>query len=135
MLDTAGSTGKGTRIGTVNSEAKAPVWAVTPEKVEAAVRRIVEVSRPEKIIVFGSFARGTQGWNSDLDVLVITGDTVANPRQESARIRRALRDIPMAIDVLVVPRGQWEHLKDTPGLVYREALRTGKVVYESAEAA
>lgn len=119
----------------MNSEAKAPVWAVTPEKVEAAVRRIVEVSRPEKIIVFGSFARGTQGWNSDLDVLVITGDTVANPRQESARIRRALRDIPMAIDVLVVPRGQWEHLKDTPGLVYREALRTGKVVYESAEAA
>lgn len=112
-----------------------PVWAVTPEKVEAVIQRIVDVSRPEKIILFGSYARGTQGRNSDLDVLVVAGDALVNSRQESVRIRRALRDIPIAVDVLVISRGQWEQVKDTPGLVYREALRRGKVVYESPEAA
>jgi predicted nucleotidyltransferase len=112
-----------------------PVWAVTPEKVEAAVRRIAEVSRPEMIILFGSYVRGTQDRNSDLDVLVITADTVTDPRRESVRIRRALRDIPMAMDILVVPRSRWDQLKETPGLIYREALQTGKVVYGSAEAA
>jgi len=117
------------------SESGVPVWAVTPEKVEEVIQRIVEVSRPKKIILFGSYVRGTLDRNSDLDVLVIASDAVTNPRQESVRIRRALRDIPMAMDILVIPHGQWEQVKDTPGLVYREALRTGKVVYESAKAA
>jgi hypothetical protein len=41
----------------------------------------------------------------------------------------------MAMDILVVPRSRWDQLKETPGLIYREALQTGKVVYGSAEAA
>jgi len=106
-------------------------WAVTPEKVQAAIQRIVEVSRPVRVIIFGSYIRGATGRNSDLDVLVITDDTVENPRKESVRIRRALRDISMPIDILVVPRSRWQALKGRPGLIYREALKTGKVVYES----
>ncbi|MGB9610523.1 MAG: nucleotidyltransferase domain-containing protein [Bryobacteraceae bacterium] len=112
-----------------------PSWAVTPEKVEEAVRKIIEVSHPEKIILFGSYVRGATGRNSDLDILVVTSDTVENPRRESVRIRRALRGIPMPMDILVIPRSQWEKLKDVPGLIYREALKTGKVVYECSQAA
>lgn len=117
------------------SETTVPTWAVTAEKVEEAIRRIVQVSRPQMVIVFGSYVSGTPNWNSDLDVLVVTDDTVTNPRQESVRIRQALREIHMPVDIVVVPRRQWEQFKDTPGLVYREALRTGKVVYDSAQAA
>lgn len=112
-----------------------PSWAVTAEKVEQAIRRIVQLSRPQLVIVFGSYVSGTLNWNSDLDVLVVTDDTVTNPRQESVRIRQALREILMPLDIVVVPRRQWEQFKDTPGLVYREALRTGKVVYDSSQAA
>lgn len=51
--------------------AQLPDWAVTPEKVEMAVRKIVEIGMPRKIILFGSFVRGNITVNSDLDVLVI----------------------------------------------------------------
>lgn len=117
------------------SETSAPSWLVTPEKVEEAIRRIIQVNRPRMVVVFGSYVRGTLNRNSDLDVLVVTEDTVVNPVEESVRIRRALRDIPMSIDIVVVPWSQWERFKDTPGLIYREALRTGKIVYDSAQVA
>ncbi len=106
-------------------------WEVTPEKVDAAIRKIIEVSRPLKLILFGSYVRGQAHANSDLDVMVITGDDIENPRQESVRIRRALRGISMPMDILVVPWTKWNDLKDRPGLIYREALTKGKVVYES----
>ncbi|MGC8761965.1 MAG: nucleotidyltransferase domain-containing protein [Bryobacteraceae bacterium] len=111
-----------------------PSWAVTPEKVEAAIRQLVELASPRKIILFGSYVRGETNINSDVDILVIVPDTVDNPRRESVRLHRALRDILMPMDILVVPESQWEGFKDTPGLIYREAQRTGKVVYESPEA-
>lgn len=108
-----------------------PHWEVTPQKVDAAVRRIIEIGRPRKIILFGSFVKGTATTNSDLDVLVITGDDVSSPRKESVRIRKALRGISMPMDIIVVPETAWLQLKDRPGMVYREALQTGKIVYES----
>ena|SRR3972149_3700669 len=106
-------------------------WTVTPEKVKLAVQRIIEVGRPLKIILFGSYVRGAASADSDLDVLVITGDDVDNPRKESVRLRRLLRGISMPMDILVVPRTRWEQLKDQPGMIYREALREGRVVYEA----
>ena len=106
-------------------------WEVTSEKVDAAVRKIIEFCRPVKLILFGSYVRGETGINSDLDVLVVTRDEIENPRKESVRIRRALRGISMPMDILVVPQSRWEELKDTPGLVYWEAMKNGKVVYES----
>jgi predicted nucleotidyltransferase len=106
-------------------------WEVTSEKVEAAIRKIIEVGQPLKLILFGSYVRGETNINSDLDILVVARDEVESPRKESVRIRRALRGISMAMDILVVQQSKWEELKDVPGLIYREALMTGRVVYES----
>jgi hypothetical protein len=39
----------------------------------------------------------------------------------------------MPMDILVVPERKWLELKDEPGLIYREALKNGKVIYESSE--
>jgi predicted nucleotidyltransferase len=117
----------------MTSAATAKAWRVTPEKVEAAVRKIIEVARPTKLILFGSYLRGKTDINSDVDFLVITGKEIENARKESVRIRRALRGIGMPMDILVVPQSKWMELKDEPGLIYREALKSGKVVYESSE--
>jgi len=106
-------------------------WEVTPEKVKAAVQKIIEVSRPLKLILFGSYVRGEKNVNSDLDVLIIARDDIVNPRKESVRIRRALRGISMPMDIIVVPAEEWIKLNDKPGMIYREVLREGKVVYES----
>ena len=107
-------------------------WQVTQEKVQAAIDRIVAVSRPRKIILFGSYVRGTAHADSDLDVLVVTRERIDNPRKESVRIRRELKGIMMPMDILVISEDCLQELAEVPGLIYREALRSGKVAYESA---
>jgi predicted nucleotidyltransferase len=106
-------------------------WSITPEKVDAVIRRIVETSRPRKLVLFGSFVRGESHTHSDLDILVVARDEVDNPRQESARIRRALRGLSMPMDILVVSEDKLEELARRPDLIYAEALKSGRVVYES----
>ena len=107
-------------------------WAITPEKVHSAVQRILEVSKPKKIILFGSFIRGKVNVHSDLDVLIVTGDEVENSRKESVRIRRALKGISMPMDILVITETKFKELADQPGLIYREIVKYGEVVYDAA---
>lgn len=108
-----------------------PVWQITPEKVRAVVQRLIQLARPRKIILFGSYIRGGATRDSDLDVLVVTDDKLESPRQESVRLRNAVSDINMPMDILVVPYSRFEALRQKIGLIYREADRHGKVVYES----
>jgi len=106
-------------------------WEITPDKVESAIRKIIEVGQPRKIILFGSYLLNKTHAHSDVDFLVIVGDDTKNPRKESVRIRRALRDISMPMDIIVVPERTWNRLKDQPGMIYREASRKGRIVHES----
>ena len=90
------------------------------------------MSSQRKVILFGSYVRSTETRPSnDLDILVVTRDENVNARQESVRIRRALRGIAMPIDILVVSENNLDEVGDHPGLVYRELLQYGKVAYES----
>ena len=110
----------------------AVAWQVTPQKIDAAVRRVVRTAHPRRIILFGSAARvGTTQVPHDADFLVVTRRQIASPRQESVRLRRALRGILMPMDILVVSERRLRALANQPGLVYREALRGGRVVYEA----
>ena len=79
-----------------------PPWLVTPEKVHAVVGRLIEMAHPKQIILFGSYARGKITEDSDLDVLIVAGDEVENTRRESVRLRGALKEIEMPIDIVVV---------------------------------
>jgi len=108
------------------------VWRITPEKVQAAVDRVVEACSPRRIILFGSGASGKLHRDSDLDLLVVMSRSIENRRKESVRIRRALKGLLIPIDIVVIEENQLASLVDLPGLVYREAVRNGRVVYESA---
>ena len=105
-------------------------WAVTPEKVDAVVRRLVEVGHPRKIILFGSYVRGEITRDSDLDVLVVADDSVTDPHAESVRLREAVHDVDMPMDILVIPGTQYERLRHRWDLIYYEATEHGRVVYE-----
>lgn len=106
-------------------------WAVTPEKIQAAVVRIVEISQPRKVILFGSAARGRTHRDSDADLMVVVwDDAVDSPRSESVRIRSELKDVFMPMDILVVTESALAKYGQTYGLIYREALETGLVLYE-----
>ncbi|MFH0801686.1 MAG: nucleotidyltransferase domain-containing protein [bacterium] len=114
----------------INEESVNVPWKVTPDKIRAVIERIIEISAPRKLILFGSSARGDVHRDSDLDVMVVTSDDIENARKESIRIRRALKGLRMPMDILVVTESKLRELGDAPGLIYREAIRYGKVVYE-----
>jgi len=106
-------------------------WEITPEKIDAAVRRIVDRAKPRRVILFGSVARGEVTSDSDVDFLVVVGDEVKSPRRESVRIRRILRGISMPMDILVVSEQRLREVGERPGLVYRSALRDGRQLYDA----
>lgn len=106
---------------------KAQKKVLNEEILQEIVRRIVEVAKPEKIIVFGSAARGEMGPDSDLDLLVIK--SCKNRRETARAIRRKLIGIGIAKDVIVATPEDIERYKDSIGLIYRPALTEGKVIY------
>ena len=105
-------------------------WKVTPEKIRTAIDKIIEISVPRKLIIFGSYVTKELHRNSDLDVMVVMDDGIVNARSESVRIRRYLKGLRMPMDILVVTESRLKECADAPGLIYREAIRHGKVVYE-----
>lgn len=110
------------------------VWGIIPEmnvleRLPEITERIVETSHPEKIILFGSYARGDFEADSDLDLLIIVPG-VEHLRAESVRVRRALRGLLVPIDIIIATPEQIERLGNVHGLVYRAALEDGKVVYK-----
>jgi predicted nucleotidyltransferase len=113
-----------------NEESVNIPWKVTPEKVQAVVKKIIEISSPQKLILFGSYIRGEIHRDSDLDVMVVTDDGIDDVRKESVRIRRALKGLRMPMDILVIRESMLRELADKPGMIYREAIRHGEVVYE-----
>ena len=90
----------------------------------------VAVARPEKIILFGSAARGSMGPNSDVDLLVVKGGRFDRGRL-TERIYMQLYEADEAVDEIVVTPEEVERYRDTPCLVIYPALREGRVVYSS----
>lgn len=104
---------------------------VTEALLAEIVRRVVEAIAPEKIILFGSAARGEMGPDSDVDLLVIKSGV---HRREAARtIRRRLIGVPIPIDVIVATPEDLSRFGDSIGMIYRPALREGRIVYAARE--
>jgi predicted nucleotidyltransferase len=94
------------------------------------VKRIVRAAKPEKIVLFGSAARGTMGPDSDYDLLVIKGGKYNHWRMLTT-IYRGLRGKGAPVDVVLVTPEQVERYRDVFCLVIYPALREGIVVYDS----
>jgi predicted nucleotidyltransferase len=93
------------------------------------VRRVVERFQPEQVILFGSFARGTAGPDSDVDLLVVlpTGQPAV---ERTIEIRMALRGTGLPKDVFVVTADEVQRDRDVVGTLVHPALREGTVLYE-----
>lgn len=107
-------------------------WAVSPAaKIREMVERIVRQFDPDKIILFGSHARGDAGPDSDVDLLIVM--PVSNSTREKAiEIGVALHDILLPKDLIVTTPEEFEWRKDTIGTIEWPAWREGKVVYARA---
>jgi len=94
-----------------------------------AVRRIVEVLHPEKIILFGSYAYGKPTPDSDVDLLVIL-DTTASRSERSWSVSRLLIPRPFPVDILVRTPAEIEQSLRKHDFFVQEILSQGKVLYE-----
>lgn len=94
------------------------------------IRRVVEVAEPDRIILFGSVARGEMDHHSDVDLLVVKD--APDLRQLTAKVYRRLYGVGAAVDIVMVTPQDVERYKDCHALVIKPALREGTVMYESA---
>lgn len=99
--------------------------------IEEIVRRIRAVSRPDRIILFGSAAAGRMNRDSDVDLLVLERE-VADARKDIIRIRQALAGLPFPFDVVVMSRDRFEETRNVIGGIAWPAARYGRVIYEAA---
>jgi predicted nucleotidyltransferase len=96
--------------------------------LDEIVRRIVEVAHPDRIILFGSAARGEMGPDSDIDLLVVKSGVPHRGRLAQA-IYPALFGIPVGVDVIVVTPEDVERHRDKLGTIIGPAIREGREIY------
>ncbi|MBW1998980.1 MAG: nucleotidyltransferase domain-containing protein [Deltaproteobacteria bacterium] len=99
------------------------------DSLEKAIEIIVRVAEPDKIILFGSFARGQGREQSDYDLLVLKRG-VRKERDLTQKIYLNFKGVGAPIDVIVADLDRYEELKADPYLIYSEAERNGRTVYE-----
>lgn len=93
--------------------------------ISEAARRLIDASPPRtRVVLFGSHARGTAGKHSDLDFLVIEPE-VEHPGAESVRLRRALGDLVVSADIIVVSEQRVGEWRDVRGSLIHAALAEG----------
>jgi len=102
-------------------------WAEIKKEV---TRRIVASVAPQRVVLFGSAARGTLGEDSDLDILVIMRGAV-HRRQTAQKIYRDLQGVGAPVDVVVVTEEDIARYGDKPGTILRPALSEGQVLYDA----
>ncbi|MEK7409398.1 MAG: nucleotidyltransferase domain-containing protein [Acidobacteriota bacterium] len=105
---------------------------VSQSAIEEMVRRIAERFSPDRIILFGSHARGDAHEDSDVDLLVLFSE-VDNPRERAAELYAALIGCsPLPKDIVVSTTARFERYRNVVNTVYWPAAREGKVLYARA---
>jgi predicted nucleotidyltransferase len=99
--------------------------------IEAMVRCIAERFSPDKVILFGSRARGDSRADSDIDLLVLFPE-VADPHRRAVELYVALAHITKPKDIVVSTTDRFERYKNVVNTIYWPASREGKVLYERA---
>jgi len=108
----------------------------TPTGIDAAliqeiVRRILTVTKPDRIILFGSAATGNMTRDSDIDLLVV------EPAPSKAidywvRIRRSLKGLGYPFDLFLIDTNHFEESKGIVGGIAHPAHKYGRTIYEAA---
>jgi predicted nucleotidyltransferase len=96
--------------------------------ISRVVNRIVNKFSPERIILFGSQARGDASPDSDIDLLVVM-PVEGSVYEKGLEISVALPDGPIPVDVIVTTPEQFAWRKDLVGTIEWPAAREGKVLY------
>ena len=100
-------------------------------KVNAAINRIAHGYQPDKIVLFGSFARGDFHDDSDVDLLIIKDTTDSVLRRMDAVLDHCTGDI--AVEALIYTPTEFDAMLRRGSDFLQQALSDGRVVYERSK--
>lgn len=108
------------------------IMMIDAKMVREAVKRLAEGFHPQRIILFGSYARGTADERSDVDLLVI-GPYKKERKKLMVEMDRVLWGLKMARDIVVMTPKEFDVEKEIPGTIARYAWKEGKSLYEQKQ--
>lgn len=94
--------------------------------------RIATRFNPDRIILFGSYANGTQKVDSDLDLLIIQ-ETDLPLLKRGFEIRMSLLGLMIPFDILIYTKSEFEREKENRFSFLSSAIKNSKVLYERAD--
>ncbi|RME32799.1 MAG: nucleotidyltransferase domain-containing protein [Thermoflexia bacterium] len=119
-----------TSVGTLPVSIRARGFPeVDARTFEELIRRLVQALQPDKIVLFGSYARGVATADSDVDLLIVM-ETTDPPAERYLRVSRLLRPRPFPVDILVRTPAEIRQALSEGDFFVREILENGLVLYE-----
>lgn len=107
---------------------------MTPTQVQGIIRemvdRIVSGFHPEQIILFGSYARGTETRDSDVDLVVVLPNFEGRRIDKAVEVRVALHGMGLAKDIVIRTPEELIREKNIPGTIGRAVSKEGRILYE-----
>ena len=98
------------------------------KKLTEIIEKILQVIQPDKIILFGSRARGDAKPDSDYDLLIIKSD-IEDEIKIARQIYRNLIGVDESVDLMVEKPETLEKHRNSVGYIYKTVLKEGIVVY------
>lgn len=98
------------------------------KKLKEITDKIVKEYQPEKIILFGSYAWGKPGPDSDVDLFIVKDTN--NTREMMREISRSIFPRPFPLDIMVdTPSGVETKIKKDRNLFIEDIVNNGKILY------
>jgi predicted nucleotidyltransferase len=102
-------------------------------KITEIKEKIVREIKPEKIILFGSYAWGKPTEDSDVDLFIIK-DSTEKKIKRAREVREAISNCDVPVDVLVyTPDEIKKSINENRNLFIEDILRNGKTIYEKSK--
>ncbi len=103
--------------------------------LDEMTQKLVEEFQPEQVILFGSHAWGAPERSSDVDLLVIVGQSDLSDYDRAVLAHACLSDVDVPKDVIVKTRAEFDFLRDVRASLEHKIARRGKVLYERSQKA
>lgn len=100
------------------------------QDVEAIIQRVVALTKPERLFLFGSRITDRGDFKSDVDLLIVVPDPVGDRQQRQNELRRMLAGDRPLVDPWIMGRLEFEETRDVVGGLAYPATHEGLLVYE-----
>ncbi len=105
---------------------------MTPNIIEVVKNRLAEVYKPKEIYLFGSYAWGTPGQQSDLDLLVVVNTSDEKPYKRARKGIESLKGLKIAKDIIVYTADEFEELARDVSTLCHKIKKEGIKLYGAA---